>query len=187
MMSNIKTLRIINLIGALIFTVYGVIIQSYPVIALDSFIVITDIYYLFKMTSQKDYFNINDTLTPDVFFVSKFLEYYKEDIRNFFPTFEMSTINNPKIILISRNLNPVGMFIYEEKKEEKTIKIHLDYAIAKYRDLKNSSFVFSQKSKELIENGFTTFEVISPTPQHKKYLKKIGFQSSEKNIYVKKI
>ena len=187
MMSNIKTLRIINLIGAIVFTIYGVIIQSYPVIILDSFIIITDIYYLLKMTTQKDYFNINDTLSPNVFFVPKFLDYYKNDIITFFPEFDLSLIQAPKIILISRNLNPVGMFIYEENIKTSSIQIHLDYAIPKYRDSKNSFFVFNEKSKELTEAGFKTYEVNSTSKAHDKYLKKMGFRPIGKNNFQKEI
>ena len=36
----------INLIGALLFTAYGLIINAYPVAAVNAFIVLVNIYYL---------------------------------------------------------------------------------------------------------------------------------------------
>ncbi|ABI40101.1 conserved hypothetical protein [Shewanella sp. MR-4] len=46
MMSNIKKLRWLNLLGALLFVAYGMAIQAYPVAAVNFFIVLIDAYYL---------------------------------------------------------------------------------------------------------------------------------------------
>ena len=41
--------KLINLSGAILFTVYGFIIKSYPVAIVNLIISFTNIYYLFKM------------------------------------------------------------------------------------------------------------------------------------------
>ena len=46
MMSNIKKLRWLNLLGATLFVAYGMAIQAYPVAAVNFFIVLIDAYYL---------------------------------------------------------------------------------------------------------------------------------------------
>ncbi|ASF17248.1 MULTISPECIES: YgjV family protein [Shewanella] len=46
MMSNIKKLRWLNLLGAVLFVAYGMAIQAYPVAAVNFFIVLIDAYYL---------------------------------------------------------------------------------------------------------------------------------------------
>ncbi|MHB1146417.1 MAG: uroporphyrinogen decarboxylase [Lutibacter sp.] len=47
MMKNINTLRIINSIGAVLFMVYGIMLQtSYPVVITNGFIFMVNIYYL---------------------------------------------------------------------------------------------------------------------------------------------
>lgn len=48
-MKDIVKLRLINLSGAILFTVYGFIIKSYPVAIVNLIISFTNIYYLFKM------------------------------------------------------------------------------------------------------------------------------------------
>ncbi|MFN3410709.1 MAG: hypothetical protein ACK4YF_00930, partial [Exilispira sp.] len=48
-MSSVIKLRIFNLIGSLIFSVYGFIIKSYPVGFLNLFIVFVNIYYINKL------------------------------------------------------------------------------------------------------------------------------------------
>lgn len=47
MMKNINTLRIINSLGAVLFVVYGILLQiSYPIIITNGFILMANIYYL---------------------------------------------------------------------------------------------------------------------------------------------
>ena len=46
MMKSLLRLRIINLIGALFFTIYGVLLGAYPVAFLNGIIVCIDLYYL---------------------------------------------------------------------------------------------------------------------------------------------
>ncbi|SDX09224.1 hypothetical protein SAMN05444411_10374 [Lutibacter oricola] len=47
-MKNVKTLRIINSIGAVLFVLYGFMLNiSYPIIITNVFILFANIYYLF--------------------------------------------------------------------------------------------------------------------------------------------
>jgi hypothetical protein len=49
MMKNVITLRIINVIGGLLFIVYGVLLSmSIPIIATNTFVVGVNVYYLIK-------------------------------------------------------------------------------------------------------------------------------------------
>jgi hypothetical protein len=53
-MRSLPRLRVINLIGALLFTAYGLIISAYPVAVVNAFIAVVNIYYLqqsFKVTA----------------------------------------------------------------------------------------------------------------------------------------
>ena len=48
-MRSLLTLRVINLTGALLFTIYGLVIGALPVAALNFYIVMVNIYYLHQM------------------------------------------------------------------------------------------------------------------------------------------
>lgn len=52
-MKDIVKLRFINLIGSLLFTFYGFTIKAYPVAIVNTVIVFTNIYYLYKLTKEK--------------------------------------------------------------------------------------------------------------------------------------
>ncbi|QDR82467.1 YgjV family protein [Sporomusa termitida] len=47
-MKSINKLRFINLVGAVLFVVYGIAIQAMPVVLANLFIVCVNVYYLFK-------------------------------------------------------------------------------------------------------------------------------------------
>lgn len=48
-MRSLLTLRVINLTGALLFTIYGLVIGALPVAALNFYIVLVNLYYLHQM------------------------------------------------------------------------------------------------------------------------------------------
>ncbi|WP_205635407.1 YgjV family protein [Flavivirga aquatica] len=54
MMNSIVKLRVVNLIGAFLLGIYGVFISSVPVILLNFFIVLTNIYFLYKNIKKKE-------------------------------------------------------------------------------------------------------------------------------------
>jgi hypothetical protein len=187
-MKNIRKLRIINLIGASAFALYGFLINAYPVLALNAFIAFVDIIYLFQMYSKKDYFSLVPVLDNTHKYLNKFLDFYKNDIEKFFPEFDISKLDNPKSFFILRDLRPVGLFMYEGISNE-TVKIVLDYAIPDYRDYKNAKYIYYAESKLLKEVGCNTLVTESSIKAHQKYLLKIGFkpENEDKTIFRKKI
>jgi len=53
MMKNVKTLRIINSLGAIVFVIYGIMLNtSYPIIITNGFILGANMFYLFKMKKE---------------------------------------------------------------------------------------------------------------------------------------
>ena len=48
MMRSLTKLRVINLIGALLFTAYGLIIGAFPVAVVNAFIALVNVYYLWQ-------------------------------------------------------------------------------------------------------------------------------------------
>jgi hypothetical protein len=188
MMSNVVRFRVINLIGAGTFATYGLLVEAYPVACLNSFIVMIDIFYLYQMLVKKDYFEVNDSLQGDSFFVKLFFDHYQQDIKKFFPNFDFKKINDYKISLILRNMNPVGFFIYELMKDG-LVYIHLDYVRKEYRDLKNARYILSEKSSKLREESYHTYICNTHVNEHQKYLLKMGFKRDQydRNLFKKDI
>src|SRR5512145_2472455 len=86
MMKSLLRLRLINLFGALFFTVYGILLRAYPVAALNGLIVGIDVYYLIQMLRQKDFFTFLE-VSPQSEYLRAFVEFYKEDIHAIIPSY----------------------------------------------------------------------------------------------------
>lgn len=188
MMKNILHLRRVNLIGATTFAIYGFLIGVYPVLLLNGFIALVDIYYLNEMNKRKDFFSLMPVLDNSHRYLKKFLDFHKKDIAKFFPDFNRDELKNANCFFILRNLMPVGLFIYEEISADQ-IKVLIDYAIPDYRDLKNGKFVYDAESEFLREKGYKEIITESYVDKHQKYLEKIGFVRIEEkqNLFSRKI
>lgn len=58
MMSSILKLRVINLFGAALFALYGLLIGAYPVAVMNLFIALIDLYYLREMVSLREHYTL---------------------------------------------------------------------------------------------------------------------------------
>ncbi|EJB8444036.1 YgjV family protein [Vibrio parahaemolyticus] len=52
-MKDIVKLRILNFIGCALFTAYGLMIDSWPVVLTNGFIAFVNVYFLAKMQQEK--------------------------------------------------------------------------------------------------------------------------------------
>lgn len=52
-MKDIVKLRFINLIGSILFAIYGFIIKAYPVAIINVIIAFVNIYYIYDITKKK--------------------------------------------------------------------------------------------------------------------------------------
>lgn len=188
MMSNIWKLRWINFFGASIFAVYGLLTKTYPVLALNSFIALTDVFYIIQMARKKDFFTLSEVPKGSYHFLNRFLNFFEEDIRKFFPEFNWQQISDPNCVFVLRNLVPVGLFIYEPSTNGRA-EIHLDYVRPEYRDLKTAHYLYREHSQSLKDNGIHTFFTHSSVKAHRSYLQKLGFQTApdNRNLFTKAV
>jgi hypothetical protein len=180
LMSNIWKLRWINLGGVLLLAVYGLVLRSCPVFLLNTFIAGADAYYLYRISTRRDYFSLV-RIAPDRSAIrDEFLNYYRADIARYFPEFDWSRLEQPQSIFVLRNLMPVGLFVYETQAAG-VVNIAMDYVIPDYRDLKNARFFYAANQTALREQGFRTFATRSGIKAHQGYLRKMGFTTDEAN------
>lgn len=186
-MNNIWRLRWINLFGAGTFAIYGLLTKTYPVFALNGFIVAIDVYYLYQMSREKDYFTL-ESVAADSLFLKKFLDYHAADIQSFFPGFSKALLANAECIFVLRNLLPVGVFAYTVDVPGHAT-ILMDYVRPEYRDFKNAHFLYQQHSEVFNEKGIHTLVADSEVKAHQQYLRKLGFEAdfSREIHFIKKL
>jgi len=176
MMSGIVKLRIINLAGAIIFTVYGLLIGALPVAIVNGFICVVDIYYLYDIFKAKEYFKVLEVM-HDSEYLHYFLNFHEREIKKYMPTFSFKGNDDSIVFFILRNSIPAGL-ICAKKNSDESLFVELDFVIPGYRDLKIGKYVYQnifskKKIKKLYSNPGNA--------KHDSYLQKMGFVKTELN------
>jgi hypothetical protein len=182
-MSSIVKFRWINLVGAVAFSTYGLLIHALPVTVLNGFIAVVDIYYLIRIYRKKEVFDILEVRSDNKYLL-EFLKFHDKDIHRFFPGFTYKPEMNTISFFVLRNLSVAGVFL-AHREENNILFVGLDYVTAEYRDLKNGKFIYTHLRSRFIEQGFQ--KVVAPVSSRKyeKYLKKLGFKKDKEGRFVK--
>lgn len=199
--------RAINLLGAIIFSIYALLINAIPILILNLIIIIVNIYFLYKFFTEKESFSFYFANYKNNFskrYIEQFFKLYRDDIKKFFPDFDFKIKLDYKILLIFRNLKPAGLILLENFKKEnfeiantkkalskdlskekqiyenlsEEYEIILDYVTPEYRDFKIGKYIFIDHQEVFDRIGAKKIYVKTTNKQHIKYLKKMKFSSS---------
>lgn len=176
-MTSMVKLRWLNFVGALIFTVYGVAINAFPVALVNGFITIIDVYFLVKMYTTKDYFTIQE-INADSAYLDQFVQFYKEAIPKDFPNFKRGNNEDKLALLVLRNMQVAGIFIGKKDKDN-ILEIELDFATPQYRDFKTGDYLFNKNAHLFTDLGFSQLIVNPFSKSQMKYYPKVGFIQQE--------
>ncbi len=184
MMKSLLRLRLINLVGATVFTLYGIFIGAYPVAFLNGIIVVIDLYYLIQMWQQKDYFSLLE-VHPEDAYLQQFLVYHQSEINEFVPNFESKISSKDTALFILRNMVPAGLLIFHQNKESALIR--LDFVIPGYRDFQIGNFLFEENAAYFKNLGITVITSPPGNEIHQLYLKRMGFKQSPNNTQFSRV
>ncbi|MBL8166442.1 MAG: YgjV family protein [Anaerolineae bacterium] len=173
MMKSVLRLRLVSLAGAIAFSIYGFLLNSVPITALNVLIVFINLYFIIQMLTHKTYFRLLEVDRKSSYLKS-FLEFYREDIARFFPRFEYDPERTEMAYLILRDLLPVGLFITERDASGRSV-VELDYVIPGYRDLKAGQFLYRELAQRLPARGVTRLYSVPGSEHHHAYLRRMGF------------
>ena len=182
-MASVRKLRIVNTIGSVIFTVYAIIIKSYPTAIMNAMLVCINIYYLLKMRytgeATKTY-NLVKVSTEESMF-KHLLELFGTDIKKCFPGVSLDFTPDCTAYVICYKEVPAGIFVGKRRPEDAgMMDIKLDYSMPGYRDFSIGEYLFSQLPGE----GVKSLYYNGPDDHHKDYLKKYEFTKTSDG-YVK--
>jgi len=181
MMTAIIKLRVINLIGAATFSLYGVLIGSIPVAAMNGFIVLINIYFLYQIFTSKEYFKLLQ-VSPDSKYLNYFIDFYKDDISKTQPNFTYQPSKDIMAVFVLRDMVPAGL-VLGKRTNDGVLNIELDYVISKYRDFKIAHYLYHTKIDFFRRKGVCCIKSGPGKPIHNKYLEKVGFKR-EADLYV---
>jgi hypothetical protein len=173
MMRSIVRLRWINLIGAACFTAYGLLIEAYPVAALNFAIVLINLYFLEKTRRTKEAFTVI-RMPPDSPYLKEFLRFYEPEIRRFQPGFAFDPTARQHVLMVLRDLVPAGALILRPD-DAGAASISLDFVTPAYRDFKVGRYLFHRRQDLFRSLGIDRVETDAGTDQHARYLERMGF------------
>ena len=84
LMTSVVRLRIINLTGSVIFSVYALIIKSYPTALMNIALAGINIFYLIRIFKEQKIYDAVKT-EPSDGYISYLIERYRDDIMKCFP------------------------------------------------------------------------------------------------------
>lgn len=172
LMSSVKRLRWINLLGSLAFAVYGFLLGALPVGIMNTGIVLINLYFLYQMYTKKDYFTLLPT--TDMSYYRHFIETYRSDIEAFM-TLDGNLEDEQHLkLFILRNTVPAGIVV-AKKKDKDTLEIVIDYVTPTYRDFKMGNFLYRDQKSYFTDFGFKRLVSRPGNDKHQAYLKRMGF------------
>jgi hypothetical protein len=177
---NIK-FRIYNILGTISFIIYGIIFSAWPVLLTNVILFFINVYYLNKLYAHKENFDLiefsgNEKLTK------KFLQFYKEDIKTYFPAFDEKHIKNNLNFVVLRDLVIANIFSCSVEVNGDAI-IFINYTTKKYRDFKVGKYIFEKEKQYLISKGISRIVYKhAANKSHIHYLKTLGFEAYEKGF-----
>ncbi|MCG8481308.1 MAG: hypothetical protein MI724_19595 [Spirochaetales bacterium] len=204
LMSSILALRVLNLIGAVAFVIYGVMVESIPVMITNGFITLIDIYYLVRMVKPDlngvRYISIG---VEKKSYLDDFIVHHFEDIRRFFPDFSTGRVTEcfesggrgylafkdltvvgfalvhpapPPDAARDRSLREIYDAVHTELFPDQSMMIPVDYVTRTYRGLGLVHHL--HRAIEFDEGPRTSFFVV-PVPlsarTHQRFLRHIGY------------
>ena len=173
-MRSILRLRMVGLVGAFVFSLYGILISAIPIVITNVVILGIHAYNLRLLLGTTPVFTVLEVRQGSRYF-ERFLEHYADDIHAFQPEFHFEPRPDRYRAFILRDMVPVGLFICDLDGSS-TGQIQLDYVIPEYRDLKVGRFLYSSQSSVFADPRITHLESAPGTRSHREYLDRMGFQ-----------
>lgn len=173
MMRSVLRLRAINLVGAAIFTVYGLLIGSWPVVALNGAIVLIDAWHLRGMLPRRPEHVDVVEVRPDSAYLARFLDHHRDDIRRFVPSWR-HVRDDHLVLLVLRDAVPAGVVVLRQEGTG-AVHIELDYVVPEQRDLRLGTWVYDH-SGIFRAHGWRRITADAGSPVHRRYLERMGFE-----------
>ncbi len=178
-MTSIVRLRLINLCGASLFAVYGLLIGAYPVVVLNCLTVTLNTIFLLRLLKDKAKFRLL-AVSAQSPYLHYFLEHYEKDIRTYFSDFRLEEMEKLSGYYVLRDLQIVGVML-GRMEQEGVFRVQLDYVPPAYRDYKAGHFLFHESEAIFREMGVKRIETQTNNTAHARYLEKMGFVQETKS------
>lgn len=177
-MTSVVRLRIVSLIGSIVFVAYGALLPSIPIIITNAAVAGLNIWFLRKeLRPNRDLGAV--PITPDAPFLLDFLRSHDADIRAFHPSFEPPRPGDFALVLTRDGL-PAGALVGTP--DGNTLRLRLDYVMHAYRDSRIGQWLYSKGAKVFTDSGFDRLVAESDNEALRSYLHGVGFTQADSQL-----
>ena len=169
LMTSVVKFRIINAVGSLIFTVYAILIHSYPTAVLNACLVGVDLWFLVKVLRTRLEYTMEAAL-PGETAVRQFLRGNGTDIARFFPEWETQMEMANQIYVVYYGMTRAGILAGREEANG-TLQVLLDYTTPQHRDCSVGRALYPALQRQ----GYRRLQAKAEVEKHGTYLRKMGF------------
>lgn len=173
MQARVLRFRIINSIACILLAVFNAILGVWPMVAMNAVLVSINVYFIRKLTSERHSaaaFEVLDVSRDDPY-TRRFLEVHAEDIRHFFPAFDVGAPSEGPTFLVLHGDQTAGVVIVRSLGDG-SAHVDVDYVTAKYRDFTTGEFVY-RRSGAFSRHGITRLR--AGTTESNSYFEHMGF------------
>ena len=179
MMTSVLKLRIINICGSIISTIYSYYYGAWAVVIMNICLMVINVFQIACQLRHKYEFG-HITVDADDKSMLYFLSLHEKDIAKFFPDYKLQARDTTEIHMVFIGSEAVGILVGTRIAD--VFNIEMDYAVPKYRDIAVEKFLFPTLKNE----GISMLTSALTTNQHNDYLKKMGF-SDDGGILLKNL
>lgn len=178
---SLYKMRWLNLFGCIGFTIYGALINAWPLAIVNGYIAIIDALGIVKLkNSDKSTFYFGKLGDIGETYFQEFYKFYEDDIRSFFPEVKYSDVELADTYVLFRDMIPVGIFSIKRLENTTRARVLMDYVIPKYRDGQFGAVMYVKKVYVFRDDGITDFEATTQNRSHANYLISVGFNCEER-------
>lgn len=170
--SRILWLRLLSLSGAVVFTVYGVLIESIPIVLTNLILLAINIWHLVRIMSGTEEFSLLEVAT-DSAYLHRFLDFHSDDISVAQPDFS-GVREGDTVVMVLRDMVPTVVVVGRQRGED--FRVFLDYAIPSYRDFKSGKWLYDNRPDFFHRMGVKTIVATGVSRIQTRYLEKAGFR-----------
>ncbi|MGI9666522.1 MAG: hypothetical protein ACR2N2_05400 [Acidimicrobiia bacterium] len=171
-MSSIIRLRVLNLAGALVFTAYGFLIGSIPVIITNAIIAVLDVYYLWKEVRTREELTVIRVASDDPF-LEAFVNVFGADMTTYLASSSDVSEADVRLVML-RDATAAGVFLGADGGDG-TLEVIVDYVAPPFRDLKSGSSLYGDDGARFRGLGYQRLVVPQVHDKQSAYFSKMGF------------
>lgn len=169
--SRILWLRLFSLTGAVVFTAYGALIGSIPIVITNLMLFAINAWHLWRITSGSEDFSLLE-LSTDSPYLRRFLDFHSDDISNAQPDFS-GVRQGDTVVMVLRDMVPTVVVVGRQRGD--IFHVFLDYAIPAYRDFKSGKWLYDHRPDFFHHMGVRTIVATGKTRMQDRYLQRAGF------------